>query len=60
MYSSRIAVLYVYRQTFEVIWIFHFEPSLDALSLRSDVMSSIKMLSFVKSGPARDAKGWHP
>ena len=35
----------VYRQVVEVPWILHFEPTLDAFSLRSDVISSIKNLS---------------
>jgi len=38
----------VYRQVFQVPQILHFEPSLDALSLRSDVISSIKILSLWK------------
>ena len=33
----------VYRQVFEVPWFLHLELSLDALSLRSDVISSTKM-----------------
>jgi len=35
----------VYRQDFQVPLFLHFEPSLDALSLRSDVTSLIKILS---------------
>ena len=35
----------MYRQVFEGQWILHFEPSLDALSLPSDVISSIMILS---------------
>ena len=34
----------VYRQVFQIPYILHFEPSLDALSLRSDVISSTKIL----------------
>ena len=35
----------VYRQVFKVPYMLHFEPSLNALSLRSDVISSINILS---------------
>ena len=35
----------MYRQVFQVPQILHFEPSLGALSLRSDVISSIKIIS---------------
>ena len=35
----------VYRQVFQVPQFLHFEPFLDALSLRPDVMSPIKILS---------------
>ena len=35
----------VYRQVSQVTYILHAEPSLDAFSLRSDVISSIKMHS---------------
>ena len=35
----------VYRQFFLVPWILHFEPSLDALSLRPNVISSMKIHS---------------
>ena len=34
----------VYRQAFEVPQAFHFEPSLDAVSLRSDVTIDIPIL----------------
>ena len=40
----------VYRQVFLVKLILHFEPSLDALSLLSDVMRSIKILFFCVVG----------
>ena len=33
----------VYRQVFEVPWILHFEPSLEALSLGFDVIDPIKL-----------------
>ena len=33
----------VYRKVFEVPYILHFEPSLDASSPRSDVMSAMKI-----------------
>ena len=33
------------------VLVLHFDPSLDALSLRSDVTSSIKMLSLVIARP---------
>ena len=36
----------VYRQVFQVPQFPQFEPSLEALSLRSDVISSVKILSF--------------
>ena len=39
------ALYIVYRQVCKVPWILRFEPSLDALSLQSDVISSIKILS---------------
>ena len=32
-------------QVFEFLQVLHFEPSLDSLSLQSDVISSIKILS---------------
>ena len=35
----------VYRQVFQVPQIFHFEPYLAALSLRSDVTSTMQILS---------------
>ena len=35
--------------SFEVPYFLHFEPSLDALSLRSDVISSIEILSILSS-----------
>ena len=37
----------LYRQVFEVPQFHHFEPSLDALNLRSDVIRSIKTLSLL-------------
>jgi len=40
----------VYRPVFQVPWIFHFEPSLDALILQSDVIRSIKILSMRGEG----------
>ena len=40
--ASRLHI--VYRQVFEVPQFLHDEPTLDALSFRSDVMSSIKIL----------------
>ena len=42
-------VYIVYCQVFEVLYFLHFEPSLDDLSLRSDVISSIKILSQLTS-----------
>ena len=39
--------MYIFcRQVFQVSWSLHSEPSLDALSLRSDVIRSIKILGF--------------
>ena len=38
----------VYRQVFEVPYILHLEPSLDAFSLWSDVTSPIKILSLLR------------
>ena len=46
--ASRAAVL---RWSFQILQILHFEPSLDALSVRSDVTSSTKILSAIKSCP---------
>jgi len=40
----------VYRRVFQVHWILHFEPSLDAFSLRSDFTSSRKIL-ILHAGP---------
>ena len=37
----------MYRQVVKVLQILHFEPFLDELSLRSDVISSIQILSLV-------------
>ena len=40
----------VYREVFYVPQFLHFEPSLEALSLRSDVISSIQILSPLGGG----------
>ena len=43
---SSVRFYNVYRQVCEIPQTLHFEPSLDVLSLRPDVMSSIKIFSF--------------
>jgi len=47
----------VYRQVFKVLQFLQLEPSLDALRLRSDVISSIKILSIVRGGKHRVLNG---
>ena len=42
----------VYRQVFQVPQILHFAPSLNALSLRSDVISSLKNIPLCSVGGA--------
>ena len=37
----------MYRPVFEVLWCLHFKPSMDASSLRSDVISSMKIFSLL-------------
>ena len=44
VYSSLIGFTSCFVKVLQVPWIFHFAPSLDALSLHSDVIDSIKIL----------------